>query len=673
MKLYLDLETRSYRDVKTVGGYRYAYDDSTSILLFAYAIDDGAINVIEFDKTKIQALLDGADSIVAHNSMFDRIVLKAQGLNTHDNKWYDTMVQAYAHSYAGSLATLSSIFGLGEDTAKDADGKRLIRLFSVPQKDGKFFDKHTHPMDWQLFVNYARSDITAMREVHKKLPDINYKFGGFEHDLWLLDQKINDKGACVDTELASKAVEMIDAEAARLSIETQELTEGDLVATTQTAKSRKFIKAQFGYDLPDLKKTTIEEFLSTNDDLPDDLVTFLENRNQTATSSAGKYKTVVESNVDGRLHGTLQFCGANRTGRWSGRLFQPQNLPRPELPQVDIDLGIELIKQGCPEVLTDNLMQLASSCIRGLIIPSTGNKLVVSDLSAIEGRTLMWLAGEQWELDAYARGEDIYKLTYGKAFGVPVDKVTKDQRQLGKVMVLALGYQGGVGAFVNFATIYGIDLDELAKQVMSTLPVRIIEKSKSTYEWVCKMNGTPDMPKFTWLAIDGLKVLWRESHPKTAKLWKTTEDKVKEAIANKGKPLDINDKLRVMCNKDGMLMIKLPSGRYLCYPNAHVKNNKVYFMKALGKNWIQTDTYSGRLVENLTQAAARDVLAYNMPAISEQADIILTVHDEVITEAPIDSDFTHEKLSTLLATQPSWANGLPLNAEGFEALRYRKD
>lgn len=673
MKIYLDLETRSAADVTEVGSYRYAHDQSTRIILFAYAIDDGEVNVIEYDHVKIQKLLDNADMIVAHNSMFDRVILKAHGFKTHDHKWYDTMIQAYAHSYAGSLATLSSIFKLGEDTTKDADGKRLIKLFSVPQKEGKFFDKRTHPMDWQLFVNYAHSDITAMREVHKKLPDINFKFGSFEHQLWLLDQKINDKGVGVDVELAAKAVEMIDREAARLGVEAQELTDGDLVATTQTLKSRKFIKMQFGYDLPDLKKTTIEEFLTSNDDLPDDLVTFLENRNQSATSSASKYKTVVECNVNGRLHGTLQFCGANRTGRWSGRLFQPQNLPRPELPQIDIDLGIDLIKQGCPEVLTDNLMQLASSCIRGLIIPSKGNKLVVSDLSAIEGRTLMWLAGEQWELDAYARGEDIYKLTYGKAFGVPVDKVTKAQRQIGKVMVLALGYSGGVGAFVNFATIYGIDLGELAKQVMPTLPVRIVEKSKSTYEWICQNQGTPDMPKSTWLAIDGLKVLWRESHPKTAKLWKTTEDKVKEAIANKGKPLDINDKLRVMCSKDGTLMIKLPSGRYICYPNAHVKNNKIHFMKALGKSWIQTDTYGGRLVENLTQAAARDVLAYNMPAISEQAEILLTVHDEVITEVPIDSDFTHETLSSLLATQPSWANGLPLNAEGFEALRYRKD
>lgn len=678
MKLYLDLETKSEIDIRKVGGYRYANDPTTSVLLFAYAIDDMPARVVDFDKNMVQKLLDDASIIIAHNSMFDRTVLKAQGLKTHDHKWYDTMIQAYAHSYAGGLGTLTEILGLPTDKAKDKAGKKLINLFSCPQPKNrklKWCDKNTHPNEWQQFIEYARLDVEAMREVHKLLPSCNYKFGDSEHQLWLLDQQINDRGVRVDTELADAAIKMIDLEKIRLADESKELTKGEIQSTSQTQASLDFIKSEYGITLPDFKKSTIEEFLTSNEDLPDELVSFLENRNQSATSSASKYQTIQQANVNGYIHGMLQFCGANRTGRWAGRLFQPQNLPRPELSQVDIDLGIELIKAGCPEILTDNHMQLASSCIRGLIIPRDNHKLLVSDLSAIEGRVLAWLAGEQWELDAYARGDDIYKITYSKAFGIPVANVTKEQRQIGKVMTLALGYAGGVGAFVAMAVVYGIDLDDLARQVLPTLAPEVLEKSKNTYQWFCDNKGVPEMAKNTWLAIDGLKVLWRQSHPRVTKLWYATENAVKDAINNRDVTYHINDKLAVRCSANGLLRVKLPSGRYLCYPNAHLAGKEIKYKGThfISKKWVSQSTYSGKLVENYTQAVARDILAHNMTLIAEKANILLTVHDEIIVETPVNSDFTHEDLSSLLANQPSWAAGLPLNAEGFECTRYKKD
>lgn len=680
--LFFDLETFSTVPINH-GIYKYA--ENAEIMLFAYAINDQPAQVLDLTGQKnysfiIEQLLAEADIIIAHNSMFDRSVLNYNGFKTPINKWHDTMVQAFSVSLKGGLGDLCDILDISAEHAKDKDGKKLIQLFCKPLGKNRKLDRataQTHPQDWAKFVEYARLDVEAMREVYHRLPTWNYK--GKELDLWHLDQRINDRGVCIDTDLVEKALTTIDSEKRRLAHESMQLTGGNVETTTQRDTTLKFILKQFGVELLDLQKSTVETALNDGT-IPEPVKELLRNRQQASTSSTAKYKSLANAvNSDGRLRGTLQFNGASRTGRWSGRTFQPQNLPRPALSADMIDHGIELLKSGNADLLTTNLMELTSSAIRGCIVAPRGKKLVVTDLSNIEGRVQAWLAGEMWKIKAFkaydnGTGHDLYKLAYAKSFGIKPEDVSKDQRQIGKVMELALGYQGGVNAFVSMALVYGIDLDDLADKVYPTLPARVIEKSQSTYEWVCKQNGTPDMRKKTWLAIDGLKVMWREAHANITQLWADIDNGVKNAITNQGIVYRAG---KLAIRRDGIwLRIRLPSGRYLCYPNPVIKDGTIFYkgVNQYSRKWGAISSYGGKFFENICQAVARDVLAENMQGIENAGyQIVLTVHDEVICEAPDTPEFNADHLSQLLSTIPPWADGLPLSSGGFESYRYKKD
>lgn len=680
--LFLDLETFSKEPIKH-GTYKYA--ENAEILLFAYAVNDAPAQVLDLTGQKnytliIEQLLAEADIIVAHNSMFDRSVLNANGYKTPIHKWQDTMVQALSLSLKSSLSDLCDIFELDAAHAKDKDGKRLIQLFCKPLGKNRKLDRatrETHPEDWAKFIEYARLDVEAMRTIYHKMPDWNFK--GNELALWHLDQTINDRGVCIDTELVGAALSAIDREKVRLADESNRLTNGNVDSTTQRDQVLKHLLKNFGIELLDLQKSTVETLLNDGA-LPEQVKEILRNRQQASTSSTAKYQTLANAvNSDGRLRGTLQFNGASRTGRWSGRTFQPQNLPRPTLDNDTIEHGIDLLKLGAVDLLTDNIMELTSSAIRGCIVAPKGKKLVVTDLSNIEGRVQAWLAGEAWKLKAFAEydagtGHDLYKLAYAKSFGIKPEDVTKDQRQIGKVQELALGYQGGVGAFIAMASAYGIDLDQLAEQVYPTLPKSVIEKSTSTLAWVTENNGKPDMLPKTWVAIDGLKVMWREAHSHINELWADLDSNVCQAINNKGVTYRVG---KLAIRRDGMwLRIRLPSGRYLCYPNPAIKDNTIFYkgINQYSRKWQAISSYGGKFFENICQAVARDVLASNMSLIEAAGyEIVLTVHDEVICEAPNSVDFNADHLSQLLSTVPPWATGLPLSSGGFESLRYKKD
>ena len=683
--LYLDLETFSTEPIKH-GTYKYA--ENAEIMLFAYARNDEPARVIDlvnqpFMRINIDQLLGWADVIVAHNSMFDRSVLRYNGFGdytVHIDKWQDTMVKAMSLSLKGALGDLCDILQIDAEHAKDKDGNKLVQLFCKPLGKNRKLDRatrETHPAEWAKFVEYARLDVEAMRAIDRKLPDWNYKDS--ELALWHLDQTINDRGVCIDTELVEKALVTIGAEKIRLANQAKTMTSGAVASTTQRDETLKFILSQFGIELLDLQKSTVETAL-LDGAIPDEAKDLLRNRLWSSTTSTAKYKALINGvNLDGRLRGTLQFNGASRTGRWSGRTFQPQNLPRPALDNDTIEHGIDLIKLGHPDLLVDNLMELCSSMIRGCIVAPQGKKLVVTDLSNIEGRVQAWLAGENWKLKAFGEydngtGHDLYKLAYAKSFSIKPQDVDKSQRQIGKVMELALGYQGGVGAFVAMALVYGIDLDELGNIVYPTLPTHVIEKSQKTYDWVCKNNGKPDMRKHTWLAIDGLKVMWREAHSKINQLWYDLDNGVRNAINNSGVVYRAG---RLAIRRDGMwLRIRLPSGRYLCYPNPVIKGDTIFYkgINQYSRKWQAISSYGGKFFENICQAVARDVLASNMPLIEQAGyDIVLTVHDEVICEAPNTADFNADHLSSLLSTVPPWAEGLPLSSGGFESLRYKKD
>lgn len=689
--LWLDLETYSETPIRNG---THAYAANAEIMLIAWAIDDGPVRVHEFTEPKnlpvplCTALRDGETLVYAHNSQFDRTVLRTHlksykwpNVAARDvTRWRDTMVKALAHGLPGSLSDLCDILGVAQDKAKDKAGKALIQLFCKPRAKNSAIrraTKQTHPEEWKRFIDYAGLDIEAMREIDKKLPVWNYQSN--ELALWHFDQRINDRGVQMDTVLAEAAVSAVEIEQKRLAVRTQDLTDNEVQAATQRDVLLKHIVEAFGVTLPDMQASTIQRRVS-DPDLPIELRELLAIRLQASTTSTSKYKTLLKGvSKDGRLRGTLQFCGASRTGRWAGRLFQPQNLPRPVLDQETIDTGIEALKAGCADLLFDNVMELISSALRGCIVAPEGKKLVVSDLSNIEGRALVWLSGEEWKLQAFrdydaGTGHDLYMLAYARAFNISPDNVDKIQRQIGKVMELGLGFGGGVAAFLTFALVYGLDLDGLAKAALPNVPASIQREAQSWYKASVKQKRTYGLSEQVFIACDSLKRMWRNAHPKTVSFWYEIEDTVRRAIAAPRQTFTCR-KLKI--RRDGSwLRIQLPSGRAVCYPGIRIDEGKISYMgiNSYSRKWQRLKTYGGKLTENVTQAAARDVMANNMPLIETSGyEITLTVHDEVLTEAPDTEQFTSDKLSELLATNPEWALDLPLSAGGFEAYHYRKE
>lgn len=681
MKLWIDTETYSETPIK-FGTYRYT--SSVQVMIVAWAVDDGPVTVEDLTAYPISDALvmaaELADEVIAHNAMFDRNVLHF--LDIPIERWRCTMVKALSHSLPGSLDKLCEILQVAQDKAKHKAGKDLVRMFCMPRpKTAKIrrATRETHPAEWQRFLDYAGNDIEAMREVDAKLPKWNYT--GTELALWHLDQRINDRGFCVDLELAQAAIKSIDAEQTRLAGAAWAHTDGALNAATQRDAMLEHILAEYHISLPDLRGSTLERRLN-DPDLPAGMKELLAIRLQASTTSTSKYKALINGATDGRMRGTLQFNGAGRTGRWAGRTFQPQNLPRPphwfdEEVQEDY---VAAIKTGTIDLLVDNVMEATSACIRGCIIAPPGKKLVVADLSNIEGRMLAWLAGESWKLQAFrdfdaGAGADLYKLAYAKSFGVKPEAVTKDQRQVGKVMELAFGYEGGVGAWVTFAAAYGIDLEELGALAYDTIPGPTLHEAGRFYDWTVEQKRpTFGLSRTAFVVCDSIKRLWRDAHSHVQSLWKELEFTCIEATENPGVTYTCR-KFKV--RRDGAwLRVSLPSGRALCYPQPKVEEGKLSYMgvNQYTRQWSRIKTYGGKLVENATQAAARDVVAANMPLAEDAGyELVLTVHDEDITEAPDTPEFNSDGLAAIMSTVPSWAEGLPLAAAGFETYRYRKD
>lgn len=684
--LFLDLETYSEVPI-THGTHRYA--EGAEIMVAAWARDDDVTYAddwtdranLPLPRCGLQAEIDSADEIVIHNSHFDRTQLRHNGIDLPTEKIVDTMTLALQHSLPGALGKLCEILRVPFDQAKDKDGKRLINLFCKPRPKKQKLrraTRETHPEDWQKFLDYARLDIEAMRAVYKKLPRWND-----ERELWQLDQKINDRGVAIDLDLVEAAIRHTDDEKVRLAAEAHQLTDGAVRAATQRDAVLRYLLDKHGIPMDDLRASTVEAMLD-NDNYPWEVRELLRVRLQASTASVAKYRALERStSSDGRLRGTLQFCGAIRTGRWAGRLFQPQNLPRPSRGAEAIDYGIESLKRGEHDTLVSGgVMSFASDALRGSIIAPPGKKLVVADLSNIEGRVLAWLAGEAWKLQAFrdydnGEGQDLYKITAGKILGKKPEAVTKKERQeVGKVAELALGYQGGPGAFLTFALAYSVDLEALAAVARQNLDPGVIEGSAGAWDWMQRTKkNTLGLERETWIGIDAIKRAWRLAHPGTTQFWHGVETAVYIAIETSG---GAHWSERVLVDKKGAwLRIRLPSGRFLCYPAPVVgEGGKISYMgvNQYSRKWSRISTYGGKLVENITQAVARDVLAHGMLA-AEAAGYrtVLGIHDELITETPDTPDYSPEGLAALMSDNPPWADGLPLAAAGFETYRYRKD
>jgi len=686
-KLFLDTETFSATPIRD-GTYAYAAD--AEVMLLAYAYENDPVKVIDLTagETLPQYLIDDLQDPdylkVIQNSMFDRSVLRyGMGITIPPEQIFDTMVCALAHSLPGALKMLCEVLQVNEDDAKDDRGKELIQLFCKPRpKNQKVrrFTRETHPQEWQEFKDYAGSDIKAMRAIFNKIPTWNYR--GRELDLWRLDQRVNDFGFRIDRDLAVAAIEAVAQAQAGLADDVVERTFGEVGKATQRDRLLKFILEYYDVDLPDMTKSTLERRLN-DPDLPRAVKELIAIRLEASMASTSKYKALLKSvSDDDRLRGTLQFCGASRTGRWSGRTFQPQNLFRPTLKNEVIEEGIETLKSGHADLILPNVMEVAANAVRGCIIAPPGKKLVVSDLSNIEGRFLAWLAGEEWKIKAFADfdkgiGHDLYKLSYARAFGVDPEEATGQKRQIGKVMELMLGFSGGVGAFITGAASYRIDLDEMAELALPSIPVDVREEALGFWEWTVKQKrSTFGLERNTFVVCDGLKRLFRRSNSNIAAIWDELQGAFVSAINQPGVPFAVRK--HIVIQRDGVwLRIRLPSGRVLCYPTPKIdaKNQITYAgINPYSRKWTRIKTYGGKLAENLCQAGSRDVMAHNMPMIDARGySIVTTIHDEIVTEAPDTDEFTDEELSALMSTNPPWADGLPLAAGGFTSYRYKKE
>jgi DNA polymerase len=723
--LYFDTETFSELDLKVHGTHRYADDPSTEIMVAQWAIDDDEPVVLDYTAGMNPApgglfdmLRDPSIEIVAHNSALDRTLVRAVwGIDVPVERWRDTMVKAYVHGLPGALGKLGPILDLDEDESKDKRGAELIQLFCKPRPKNQTLrraTRETHPEQWAEFLEYSRRDIVSMRAIDRAIPTWNYRprppgapngeawmKGEKELALWHLDQRINDRGFQVDLELARAAITATDIEKKRLKAETVEATNGLVSAPSKRDAMLAFILAEYGVDLPDMRADTLRRRME-DPELPDGVKQLLAIRLEATKTSTAKYKAAIAAtSADGRLRNSLQFAGALRTRRWAGRILQPQNMPRPSygFDEAMQEMAVEALKGGYCDVVFPDVMLATSDCIRGLIVPAPSKKLVVADLANIEGRMLAWLAGEDWKLKAFRdydtlvldefgqpipvkndfkrKGEDLYKLAYARSFNVHPSEAVGDKRQIGKVQELALGYEGGVAAYLTFAMVYKIDLDEMAEAVHSTAPKDALARAYGVYEWAMKKKrgGGLALPKNIYVACEVLKHAWREVHPATVQLWADAKDAFTRAVVNEGVTFDIGP--RIKCRRDGAwLRIRLPSGAYLCYLHPKVDaNGQLSYMgiNPYTRQWHSVKTHGGKIVAECTQSSARDVLAENMPAIDETYPIVLTVHDELITETPDDARFSSDDLAARMSTNPAWAPGLPLAAAGFECYRYRKD
>jgi len=646
--LSIDLETYSDVDLPNCGVYRYVEGDF-HILLFAYAFDDEETKCVDMacgeqlPTDVMDALQD--DSIIksAWNAQFERTCLsKYLGTQLSPDAWQCTMVWAASLSLPLKLATAAQ--ALKTTQQKDSVGERLIRYFSIPCKPTKSNGGRTRnlpehaPEDWKLFKSYCIQDVETERDIRRRLE--KFPLLPQEWDYYHMDQRINDRGILIDKELVQQAIICNMAMSEEMTKRAYALT--GLENPNSVSQLKGWLEER-GIEVDSLGKKNVASLITDLDKHSADgeALDMMKLRLQMAKSSVKKYQAAERYICqDGRAHGLFQFSGANRTQRWAGRGIQLQNLPQNHIST--LDEARELVKLGCfdmIEVLYGNTPDILSQLIRTMLIPKDGCEFIVADFSAIEARVLAWLAGEQWRLDAFTEGKDIYCASASQMFGVPVVKhgINGELRQKGKVAELACGYGGGAGALISMHALdMGLKEDELPDIISS----------------------------------------WRDANPEIVKFWYAVEKAAIETVK------DHNDRsvgrigFQFSANT---LWIVLPSGRRLAYIKPKLQPNRFGRMaltfEGLGANnkWTRGETYSGKLTENITQATARDLLAEAMRRMELAGlGIVGHVHDEVILEVP-KGQYTVDDVCNIMNRNPAWADGLPLSSAGYTGAWYYKD
>ena len=677
--LSIDTETFSSVDLAKSGVYRYMESPDFEILLIGYSFDEGPVHVHDctqpgcWPRDLLDALFDPEVTKYAYNAVFERQAF-AHALEEElpPEQWKDTMIMALECGLPGSLAAAGTALGLPEEQLKDPRGKALIQYFCKPCRPTRVNGGRTRnlpqhdPEKWALFIEYNRQDVVTEMAIRKKLEKIPVPAS--EWDLWHLDQDMNDRGIRIDLPMVDNIVRYDEQRRAELLEEAREIT--GLSNPNSLAQLKPWIERE-GMDVPQLRKDDVEALLSGSGLLPE-VRRVLEIRQALGKTSTAKYGAMQEAVCsDGRLRGILQFYGANRSGRWAGRIVQVHNLAKNYLP--DLDLARELAEEGdfdTMETLFGETAFVFSELIRTAFIPSEGRRFVVSDFSAIEARVVAWLAGEQWTLDAFKAGEDIYCKTASMMYHVPVEKhgQNKHLRQKGKIAVLACGYMGGVGAMKAMDRGGSIPEEELQSVVD---------------QW---RAANPNIVKLWYDYEAAAKTAIREGRPVRRGI-RIPADNIAEREYMAGgpvRPYSIRKGTGVIFNyRNGNLIVVLPSGRRLVYWGARLEEDpskggreSIVYMgtNQVTKQWGKTETYGGKLVENVVQATARDCLAEAMRRVTAMGyEIVMHIHDEMIVDVPIEDTDALARINKAMGDPIDWAPGLPLKGDGYETAYYRKD
>lgn len=654
--LSIDIETKSSVDITKAGAYRYAQSEDFEILLFAYKYDEEDVQLVDLTAEEciperiLTALMNPNVVKHAYNAAFEWYCLNTAGYHTPLEQWNCTMIHGLYCGYTAGLDATGKAIGLPQDKQKLSTGKALIRYFCTPCKPTKSnggrswnLPKHA-PEKWELFREYCKQDVVTENEILKRLQA--FPVPEEEQRLWRMDILMNAYGVRVDTNLISGALAIDSHSTECLTAEAFRIT--GLSNPNSATQLQQWLSGK-DVDIPNLQKATVEEYLQ-REDLPDDARKILEIRQQLGKTSIKKYVAMdTAKGADDRVRGLTQFYGANRTGRWAGRLVQLQNLPRNYLKTLDYARNLVKDKNyDGIKLLYGNVPDTLSQLIRTAFIPSDGNKFVVADFSAIEARVIAWLAGEQWVNEVFATHGKIYEATASQMFHVPIEKIAKGNpeyslRQKGKVATLALGYQGGTAALIAMGALnMGLTEEEL-----------------------------PDIVQ-----------RWRSANPRIRDLWYAVEQAALTTMQT-AQPQGIYGLIfryeGDLVYGQSFLTVQLPSGRKLFYPKPFLQENQFgkmaihyYTVGQQTRKWEVASTYGGKMTENIVQAIARDCLAETLKRIDRMGlQVVFHVHDEVIIDAPVS--ITVGEICNLMAEPISWAPGLILKGAGFESDYYMKD
>lgn len=658
MTLNVDIETYSSVDIKTAGAYAYAEAPDFQVLLIGYRFDNQDVKVIDLTDPLVdpykdfpefwEGLLNPDILKTAYNANFERTCLSAWLKKPMPpQQWQCTAVLAATLGLPATLGQVGTALGLPEDKQKDKIGKSLIDYFCKPCKATKTNGGRTRnlpadaPEKWEQFIEYNRQDVIAESTIREKL--IIYPVLEQEQRLWELDQQMNDHGVRLDMDLVQKIIRYDGIYGERLKQEAQELT--GLGNPNSLTQLKEWLNSNYGLHVTSITKDTIPQIMEELEEKEFDIspaVRMLKIRQELGKTSTKKYQAMVNAVCrDSRLRGILQFYGANRTGRWAGRIVQVHNLPQNKIP--DLDLARQLVKEEDFEML-ELLFQgtpfVFSQLIRTAFIPSEGCRFVVSDFSAIEARVIAWLADEEWRLEVFRTHGKIYEASASQMFHVPIENIKKGSklRQQGKIAELALGYGGAFGAIKAMDKEGSIPEDEIPMLVSN----------------------------------------WRAASPHICRFWRNAEAAAKTAI-QEHRTVKLKHGV-AFSYINGILFVTLPSGRKLAYYDAKIEEGKkgdciTYAgVEQETKHWGRLETWGGKLVENIVQATARDCLAVTMKRVSAVGyQIVMHVHDEIIVEAPQEDIGALKKITDVMGESIPWAPELPLRGDGYETDFYKKD